>query len=77
MEKSDINLNEYNNYDRVDIYWNNEEEHHYDDIAEFSWNQSKDIVELINSVGAIIYINMYSVSLMQRYLCGGIPYTIN
>lgn len=79
MEKSkiEVNLNEYDNYDRVVISFNDGEAANYDDIAEFSWNAAKDIAELVNSVGTIIYINMYSVTIMSRYRCGGKPYTVN
>lgn len=77
MEKSDINLNEYNNMDLVSITWNDDVESTYDDIVEFSWNGAKDIAEMIDSKGIVIYINMYAVSIMTRYRCGGKPYTVN
>lgn len=77
MEKSDINLNEYNNMDLVSITWNDGTDVAYDDIVEFSWNGAKDIAEMVDSKGMVIYINMYAVSIMTRYRCGGKPYTVN
>lgn len=77
MEKSKINLNEYNNMDLVIVVWNDDTEVTYDDIVEFSWNGAKDIAEMVDSKGVVIYINMYAVSIMSRHRCGGKPYTVN
>lgn len=74
--KMEIDTNEYNKYDLVEIVWRDNTELTHDDIAEFSWNASKDIAELINSVGTVTYINMYEAAIMKRFICGGRPYTI-
>lgn len=76
MQKSNINLNEYNNYDAVDILFNDGAQKHYDDVAEFTWNDAKDVAAIVNSVGTVDYVNMYAVTIMTRYRCGGTPYTV-